>query len=84
MNNMKTRLLSNISNICLIIIAAFFFSCADILDVNVRSSITGDGYWKSESDFMPYLYGIYNRFRIVRGNDHLVMSEDRSEMWKTG
>ncbi len=81
MKNMKTKLLSNI---CLIIVTAISFSCADMLDVEVKSSISGDAYWKSENDFMPNLYGIYSRYRILLGNDNMVITEDRSEMWKAG
>ena len=76
---MKTRLLTNL---CIILFTANLFSCADLLDVEVKSAIQGDAYWKSEGDFMPYLYGIYNRFRSHM--DNMVVTEDRSEMWKAG
>ncbi len=66
----------------IIIIALVTFSCEDMLDVTIRSSITGENFWKSESDFEPYLNGIYNRFRSH--NDYLGFGEDRSEMWKQG
>ena len=77
---MKTKII--ISNLCLIIAASIFFSCENMLDVEVKSAIQGDAYWKSESDFMPYLYGIYGRFRSHM--DNMVVTEDRSEMWKAG
>ena len=77
---MKTKFI--ISNLCLILAASIFFSCEKMLDVEVKSAIQGDAYWKSESDFMPYLYGIYGRFRSHM--DNMVVTEDRSEMWKAG
>lgn len=66
----------------LILIALVTFSCEDMLDVTIRSSITGENFWKSEGDFEPYLNGIYARFRSH--NDYLGFGEDRSEMWKQG
>ena len=76
---MKTKLLSNIG---IILFVTVFFSCEHMLDVEVKSAISGDAYWKSENDFMPYLYGIYGRFRSHM--DNMVITEDRSEMWKAG
>jgi starch-binding outer membrane protein, SusD/RagB family len=66
----------------IIIIALVTFSCEDMLDVTIRSSITGENFWKSEGDFEPYLTGIYNRLRSH--TDYLGFGEDRSEMWKQG
>jgi len=76
---MKTRLLINL---CIILFTANLFSCTNLLDVEVKSAIQGDAFWRSESDFMPYLYGIYGRFRGHM--DNMVVTEDRSEMWKAG
>ncbi len=66
----------------LIVISLFMFSCDDMLDVVVRSSITGQNFWQSENDFSPYLVGIYSRYRSHV--DNLSFTEDRSEMWKQG
>lgn len=59
-----------------------FTSCDNMLDVDIRSEISGSSYWKSETDFEPYLYGIYGRFRSHW--DDFAYSEDRSDMWKPG
>jgi hypothetical protein len=75
---MKTKILKY----SLIIIALFTFSCKDLLDVDIRSSITGQNFWQSENDFYPYVTGIYNRMRSHM--DNFAFSEDRSEMWKQG
>ncbi len=66
----------------LIILALITFSCEDMLDVTIRSSITGENFWKSEGDFEPYMIGIYNRYRSHY--DYFGFGEDRSEMWKQG
>ena len=76
---MKTRLFLTI---CVIFSASIFFSCKDLLDVEVKSAIQGDSFWKYESDFTPYLTGIYNRFRSHM--DNMVVTEDRGEMWRVG
>ncbi len=65
-----------------ILLVLLTFSCEDMLDVTVRSSITGQNFWQSENDFAPYLVGIYNRFRSHM--DNFSFSEDRSELWKQG
>lgn len=75
---MKTKIL----RYSLILLALITFSCEDMLDVTVRSSISGQNFWQSESDFTPYLNGIYARLRSHW--DYLGFSEDRSEMWKQG
>ena len=59
-------------------------SCEDMLDVETRSSITGQNFWNSESDFMPYLYAIYQRNRNTMANDMIRVAEERSEMWVEG
>lgn len=59
-------------------------SCEDMLDVETRSSITGQNFWNSESDFMPYLYAIYQRNRSTMANDMIRVAEERSEMWVEG
>ena len=76
---MKTKL---VSITCIILLAAVSFSCDSWLDIEVKSVMTGDRFWKSESDFMPYLYGIYNRYRVHM--DNLEITEDRGEMWTQG
>lgn len=58
------------------------FSCEDILDITVKSSITGQNFWQSENDFTSYVFGIYSQFR--RHLDNMAFGEDRCEMWKTG
>jgi starch-binding outer membrane protein, SusD/RagB family len=73
---MKTKLIKY----SLIIIMLFTFSCKDLLDVDIRSSITGQNFWQSENDFTPYVIGIYARYRSLM--DNFAFSEDRSEMWK--
>lgn len=75
---MKTNLLKY----SLLIFALVAFSCEDLLNTQVRSSITGQNFWQSENDFNPYVTGIYNRFRSHM--DNFAFSEDRSEMWKQG
>lgn len=75
---MKTKILKY----CLILFALVPLSCDKILDVNIRSSITGQNYWQNESDFNPYLIGIYARYRSHM--DDMSYGEDRSEMWKQG
>ncbi len=75
---MKTKIIKY----SLLILAFVTFSCEDMLDVTIRSSITGENFWKSENDFTPYVIGIYNRYRSHM--DNLGFSEDRSEMWKQG
>ena len=75
---MKTKILKY----CLILFALIPISCDKILDVTIRSSITGQNYWKNEGDFNPYLTGIYARFRSHM--DDMGFGEDRSEMWKQG
>jgi len=75
---MKTIILK----FCLVIFALNIVSCKDILDVSVRSSITGQNFWQSENDFTPYLYGIYSSFRS--NMDDMSFGEDRSEGWKQG
>ena len=57
-------------------------SCDDMLDVDVRSSITGQNFWQSESDFTPFLIGIYARYREIMSD--MAFGEDRSEFWKQG
>lgn len=66
----------------LMIVAIIAFSCDDLLDVTIRSSITGENFWQSENDFNPYATGIYNRIRSHM--DGFAFTEDRSEMWKQG
>ncbi len=78
---MKTKILKYL---LVIIISTFSFSCEEMLDVEVRSSITGQNYWKSESDFMPYLYSIYQRNRSMMGDHMIRVGEERSEMWIEG
>lgn len=75
---MKTKILK----FSLIIISLVTFSCEDLLDTTIRSSITGQNFWQNENDFTPYLMGIYNRFRS--NMDYMGFNEDRSEMWKQG
>lgn len=75
---MKTK----IFKYCLILFAMIPISCDKILDVTIRSSITGQNYWQNEGDFAPYLAGIYSRYRSH--TDNFGFSEDRSEMWKQG
>jgi len=75
---MKTKILKY----SLIIIALISFSCDDMLDVTIRSSITGEIFWQTENDFSPYVTGIYNRVRSHI--DGFAFTEDRSEMWKQG
>jgi starch-binding outer membrane protein, SusD/RagB family len=75
---MKTK----ISKYCLIIIALVTFSCDNLLDVTIRSSITGQNFWQSENDFSPYLTGIYSRYRSHM--DNFALAEDRCEQWKQG
>lgn len=59
-----------------------FSSCKKMLDVEVRSSITGEVYWAQESDFQTYLAGIYARYRTHI--DYMGFGEDRGEMWEQG
>lgn len=75
---MKTNLLKY----SLFFILSLLFSCDSMLDVEVKSEISGSTYWKSENDFQPYLYGIYGNFR---GHwDNVAFAEDRSECWSPG
>lgn len=75
---MKTKILKY----CLILFALIPISCDKMLDVTIRSSISGQNYWQNEGDFNPYLTGIYARFR--NHMDDMQFGEDRSEMWKQG
>lgn len=75
---MKKKLIK----LSLIIIALISFSCDDLLDVTIRSSITGEIFWQTENDFNPYVTGIYARLRSHM--DNFAFSEDRGEMWKQG
>ncbi len=75
---MKTKII----RYSLVILTLITFSCEDMLDVTIRSSITGQNFWQSENDFTPYLIGIYARLRSHW--DYLGFAEDRSEMWKQG
>ena len=59
-------------------------SCSDMLDIEIKSSITGQNYWQSETDFMPYLYSIYNRNRDMMADNLIRVAEERSEMWEEG
>jgi len=64
----------------LILFALMFQSCDNLLDVTPKSSITGQIYWQNESDFAPYLNGIYSSYRSAIDNS-IGLAEDRSEMW---
>lgn len=75
---MKTKILKY----CVFIFALTFVSCEDLLDVTIRSSITGQNFWQTENDFAPYLSGIYSRFRSHM--DDMAFGEERSECWKQG
>ena len=78
---MKTRFIKYLLIIFTFIIT---FSCENMLDVEVKSSISGQSYWKSESDFTPYLYSIYDRNRSLMGDNMIRVGEERSEMWIEG
>jgi hypothetical protein len=54
-----------------------------MLDVKVKSEISGSTFWKSENDFEPYIYGIYAQIR-THTNNSMILAEDRSECWKAG
>ena len=75
---MKAKIIKYI----LIAFASLLVSCENILDVDVRSSITGQNFWQSENDFTPFLIGIYSRYRSNMSD--VVFGEDRSECWKQG
>lgn len=75
---MKTKIL----RYSLTFVTLAIFSCQNMLDVQVRSSITGQNFWQTENDFAPYVTGIYSRFRSHM--DNFPFSEDRGEMWKQG
>lgn len=76
--------MKSIIYICSIwIVALVFSSCEDMLDVTVKSEISGSNFWKSQNDFEPYLYGIYAQIR-THTNKAFDFAEDRSEMWKAG
>lgn len=73
---------SKILKYSLILLALTLNSCDKMLDVTIRSSITGQNYWQNEGDFSPYMTGIYARYRGHM--DDMSLGEDRSEMWKQG
>ena len=75
---MRTKILKY----SLVLFALSIISCDKILDVTIRSSITGQNYWQNEGDFNPYMTGIYARYRSHM--DDMSMGEDRSELWKQG
>ena len=75
---MKTKFIKFL----MIIFALIAVSCEDMLDTEIRSSITGQNFWQSEEDFTPYLYGIYERFRVHM--DDMDFGEERSDLWTTG
>lgn len=51
--------------------------CKKILEVNPQSQITGQVYFKNESDFEPYVTGIYTYMRSIANN--VTYGEERSE-----
>jgi starch-binding outer membrane protein, SusD/RagB family len=51
--------------------------CKDLLDVKPQSSITEQVYFKNESDFNPYVTGIYTYMRSL--NDNITYGTERSE-----
>jgi hypothetical protein len=57
------RIIKN-SIYCLMLVMITFItaSCSDNIDLNPEGMITADGYFKSESDYVNALNGIYNRF----------------------
>ena len=59
-------------------------ACEDMLDTEVKSSITGQNYWKTENDFMPYLYSIYARNRTLVADNMIRVGEERGELWEEG
>ena len=65
-----------------LLFALTFLSCEEMLEVTPRSSITGQVFWKQESDFYPYMTGIYGRYRSHI--DYMGIGEDRGEMWSPG
>lgn len=70
--------------ILMLLVMGMANSCEDMLEVEVRSSITGQNYWKSESDFLPYLFSIYDRNRSLMGENMIRVGEERSDMWIEG
>ncbi|WP_346318887.1 RagB/SusD family nutrient uptake outer membrane protein [Chitinophaga sp. YIM B06452] len=54
-----------------------FSSCDSLLDVKPQSSITEAVYWQDESDFEPYLTGIYPFMRHFANN--VTYGTERSE-----
>ncbi|SDM69853.1 SusD family protein [Kriegella aquimaris] len=59
-------------------------SCEDMLDTEIKSSITGQNYWKTENDFVPYLFSIYQRNRSMMADNMIRIGEERGEMWEEG
>lgn len=75
--------MKSIRNIIILSLGLFCLSsCESMLDVEVKSEISGSTYWQSEADFEPYLYGIYGRFRSHW--DNMSFAEDRGDMWVPG
>ncbi|RPD40742.1 RagB/SusD family nutrient uptake outer membrane protein [Chitinophaga barathri] len=54
-----------------------FTSCDALLEVKPESSITEAVYWQNESDFEPYLTGIYPFMRVFANN--VTYGTERSE-----
>jgi len=70
--------------ILVLMIIGFTFSCEDILDTEIRSSITGQNYWETENDFLPYLYSIYDQNRSMMGDNMIRVGEERGDFWEQG
>ncbi len=64
-----------------VILAAFFLpilpGCKKILEVDPQSSITEENYFRNESDFEPYVTGIYTFMRSLANN--VTYGTERSE-----
>jgi hypothetical protein len=54
-------------------------SCSDLLEVKPQSSITEQVYFQSESDFEPYVTGIYTYMRSNIINNNIIYGTERSE-----
>lgn len=76
---MKFHLLKYLAGVIILMYAA---SCERLLDVDVKSDITDQTYWRNEGDFTNYLVGMYSQYRSLMNEQ--AFGEDRSELYVQG
>lgn len=56
--------------------------CSNLLDVDIVSDITNEGYWKTEGDMESYLFGTYTTLRTAVNTTYHM--EDRGDTFVPG